>query len=73
MKCYQLHDEHKVQCNNKACRQWINCKQHQNCTIVAAKRGTLLLQEIGDILSISRMRVCQIEKRIIEKLSSLVN
>ena len=40
----------------------------QNCTVNSAKKGTLTLQEIGEIYQITRMRVCQIEKLIIDKI-----
>ena len=71
MKCFQLHDKEQVCCNNTACRMWINCKENQNCTLIASKKGPMSLQEIGDILGVTRMRICQIEKKVIEKLSYL--
>ncbi len=72
MKCYQLHETNQVHCNNKACRMWINASDHQNCTLIASKRGPMSLQQIGDILGVTRMRICQIEKKVVEKLSSIV-
>lgn len=73
MKCYQLHESNTVTCNNKACRMWINAEDHHNCTIIASKKGPMSLQQIGDILGVTRMRICQIEKKVVEKLSALVN
>ena len=72
MKCYELHDSCNKACNNKACRQWISADEHHNCTIIAAKKGPMSLQQIGDILGVTRMRICQIEKKVVEKLSSIV-
>jgi len=73
MKCFQLHEEKGICCNNKACRLWIKANDHQNCTIVASKKGPMSLQQIGDILGVTRMRICQIEKKVVEKLSSIIN
>lgn len=72
MKCYEMHDSSKIDCQNKSCRQWINCKQYQNCTIVASKSGPMSLQEIGDIMGVTRMRICQMEKRIVQKISDFI-
>ena len=44
-----------------------------NCTLVAAKKGTMTLQEIGDIFGVTRMRICQLEKRIIRKIESYLD
>ena len=72
MKCFDLHEKEKVECQNKRCRMWINCNQTQNCTLIASKNGPLSLQEIGDILGVTRMRICQIEKKVISKISNMV-
>jgi len=52
---------------------WINADAHQNCTLIATKKGPMSLQQIGDILGVTRMRICQIEKKVVEKLSSIAN
>jgi DNA-directed RNA polymerase specialized sigma subunit len=52
---------------------WINAVGHQNCTLIASKKGPLSLQQIGDILGVTRMRICQIEKKVVEKLTSFTN
>jgi DNA-directed RNA polymerase specialized sigma subunit len=40
--------------------------------LVASKSGPLSLQQIGDILGVTRMRICQIEKKVIEKLADYI-
>ena len=72
MKCFEMHESKKINCENKKCRQWINCKSHNNCTIIASKSGPMSLQEIGDIMGVTRMRICQMEKRIIQKISDII-
>lgn len=66
--CFYEHKKRELECKKEDCRQWINCKQHQNCTIIASESGPKTLQEIGDIFSVTRMRICQIEKTILSKL-----
>jgi DNA-directed RNA polymerase specialized sigma subunit len=72
MKCFELHESCKKDCENKTCKLWINSSEYQNCTLVASKSGPLSLQQIGDILGVTRMRICQIEKKVIEKLADYI-
>ena len=73
MKCYIYYDRENKQCDKKNCRYWINSKENSNCCISAAKKGNKTLEEIGKIYNITRMRVCQIEKKIISKIKKRVN
>ena len=68
--CFKEHQAHKTPCHKQACRHWISCDKFQNCSILAANKGPLTLQEIGDIFGVTRMRICQIEKTVIKKLSN---
>lgn len=72
MKCFELHESCKKECNNKSCKLWIASGENQNCTLIASKGGPMSLQQIGDILGVTRMRICQIEKKVIEKLSNYI-
>lgn len=38
--------------------------------MIAAESGPKTLQEIGDYYGISRMRICQIEKSLMERLKN---
>jgi len=42
-----------------------------NCAIIAASQNDegMTLQQIGDIFNITRMRVCQLEKASLQKIS----
>ena len=69
--CFAEHEKHSVKCEKKACRQWMNSTCHMNCAIIAASHTDegMTLQQIGDIFSVTRMRVCQLEKASLQKIS----
>ena len=71
VSCFSAHKKCNIECDNKACRLWIDRKQSLNCTIIEAANGPKTLQEVGEIFNITRMRVCQIEKKILTKLKDL--
>jgi DNA-directed RNA polymerase sigma subunit (sigma70/sigma32) len=73
MKCYKYYNKSRKQCNKNSCRYWINSKSNNNCCVISAEKGHKTLQEIGEIYNITRMRVCQIEKKIIVKIKKRVN
>jgi len=73
MKCFEVHEQHCIKCTRSECRQWIDNEKSMNCTLIAAKRGPMTLQEIGNIFGVTRMRICQLEKRIIKKVESFLN
>ncbi len=70
--CFSEHKKFKIDCAKKECRYWINCSGFQNCSLIGAKKGPLTLQEIGDIFSVTRMRICQIEKVILDKVNNKI-
>ena len=68
--CFKEHKESGQDCLNTGCRYWIDCESNNNCTMIAADKGPMTLQEIGDIFGVTRMRICQIEKSVLKKLCS---
>jgi len=68
--CFKEYRDAEIDCPNTDCRYWINCKSNHNCTMIAAEKGSMTLQEIGDIFGVTRMRICQIEKSVLKKLCS---
>lgn len=72
MKCFEFYAKSGKTCDKKNCRYWLKKKESQNCTVICAKKGPMTLQDIGEIYSITRMRVCQIEKNIIAKIKKRV-
>lgn len=73
LTCFQAHDDAKKPCKNTSCRMWVDLKANQNCTIIAAQVGPKTLQEIGEIFGVTRMRICQIEKIVLDKLSRTID
>lgn len=69
--CHAEHRKFEVPCNNTACRHWMDHKTTQNCSIIAADtESPMTLNDIGQINNVTRMRICQIEKSILRKITA---
>lgn len=73
MKCFEYCESKQTACQKKVCKYWIELDEKNNCTILAARAGPMTLQEIGEIFGVTRMRICQIEKKILKTLSSQIS
>ena len=64
-------NEKNIDCKSKKCRYFHENSEANNCilNLINLKDG-YTLQEVGDLFNITRMRVCQIEKKAISKLKS---
>ena len=69
--CFSAHSEHGVDCQRKNCQHWISHPAGHNCVMITAGKGPHTLQEIGTIYGLTRMRICQIEKNIYDKIKNL--
>lgn len=61
-------------CSQSDCRKWINYEEDLNCCLIAIENNDgkgLTLEKTGNRLGLSFVRVRQIEKKAIEKLSKL--
>lgn len=67
--CFSEHKKLNVICEKSDCKYWHEKPECQNCILIAADEGERTLQEIGEMFGVTRMRVCQIEKQILKKLS----
>jgi len=67
--CFSFHESKNIACKKLDCRHWIEYSDCQNCVLISAKSGPKTLQVIGDMYGITRMRICQIEKNVIHKLT----
>ncbi len=70
--CWKHLLEKGMPCKNKNCRLWLKCAKDLNCTIIAAEEGPKTLQEIGNLHSLTRMRICQIEKEALTKIKEMI-
>jgi len=60
-------------CNRTECRMFIDYSADLNCSLVSIyKNGNMTLDEISKRLGISLVRVSQIEKKAIGKLSKRI-
>ena len=66
--CFTVTAAAGVDCQRQKCQHWIPFSEGQNCVHIAAKEGPHTLQKIGQIYGLTRMRICQIEKGIFEKV-----
>ena len=71
-KCYEAVDNVGVPCQRKSCSQWIEHPQGKNCVMLTTQKGPLTLREIGKIYGLTRMRICQIEKSVYQKIRKSV-
>jgi DNA-directed RNA polymerase specialized sigma subunit len=72
--CFDAHKKCNKSCINNSCKYWQKMDSYNNCIINAANsKEEFTLQEIGDIFNITRMRICQIEKQILDKLKNNSN
>ena len=69
--CFSEHKKFNLKCKKHECRNWMDSDSNLNCAVIAAEKGPRILQDIGDIFGVTRMRICQIEKDILEKLAKL--
>jgi len=66
--CFAVQAKAGVDCLRQRCPHWIPHPEGHNCVMIAAMNGAHTLQKIGEIYGLTRMRICQIEKSIFEKV-----
>ena len=61
------------QCKKTSCRMWIDYGEDKNCSLISIYlNGNMTLDEISKRLEISIVRVSQIEKAALKKLSKRI-
>lgn len=64
----------KKNCDKSSCRMWIDYEKDQNCSLVSIyQNGPMTLEEVAKRMHISLVRVSQIEKEAMKKLSKRIN
>lgn len=66
--CFEVVEKSNYACQKNTCKQWIPYAKGNNCVLATTRKGPLTLREIGDIYGLTRMRICQIEKKIYKKI-----
>jgi DNA-directed RNA polymerase sigma subunit (sigma70/sigma32) len=66
--CFSVHQKHEVACQRQNCNNWFPNISCQNCSIIGAQNSPWTLQDVGAAYGLTRMRICQIEKKIIFKI-----
>ncbi len=69
--CFSVYERLNVKCENQKCRYWFQHSDFQNCVINAANKRTFKQEELGNLYGLTRMRVCQLEKLIINQLRDI--
>jgi hypothetical protein len=69
--CFAVTARANVDCQRQRCQHWIQHVEGHNCALIAAAEGPHTLQKIGQIYGLTRMRICQIEKSIFEKIRTM--
>ena len=70
LTCYEKHEKNKSVCQKNKCVHWIDSSV-QSCSIISSNEK-LTFEEIGKKYNLTRMRICQIEKRALEKIKSSI-
>lgn len=70
MKCFNYHLKNNKNCETKSCRYWICENKSKNCALnfINQENEKITLEKIGNIFEVTRMRICQIEKKAIKKV-----
>jgi hypothetical protein len=70
--CFEAIDMLDRACQRKHCKEWIDYEPGKNCVLLTVQNGPLTLREIGKIYGLTRMRICQIEKCVYQKIKEQI-
>ena len=72
-KCSEDCIRFNYSCANDKCRHWIDYEDEKNCSLISVHiNGPMTLMQIAERLNISFVRVAQIEKKALKKLSKVI-
>ena len=58
-------------CPDTVCEWWLKNDMFCNCTWVACNYGPFTLEEVGEMMGVTRERIRQIEARTLAKLKAI--
>jgi len=71
--CIEECKKAKTPCENIKCRYWMEYSEELNCAIVSIENhGAHTLQQVGDRLSVSAVRIKQIQDKALIKIKSFI-
>ena len=71
--CEKILKKESEVCPCEGCKLWINYKEDCNCINVSVKKhGKLTLQQVGERLGVSHVRIKQIQDKALKKLKTKV-
>ena len=61
--------ESNYACDQTECRMWMDFEEDFNCSLIAVyKHGEMTLEQVGERLGVSFVRIRQIEQQALEKV-----
>ena len=62
-----------TECLQQECRMWVDYGEDQNCSLISIyKNGPMTLDEVSKRIGVSLVRISQIEKKALKKLSKKI-
>ena len=72
-KCSKECEYKNVDCTENQCRYWIEFPEEHNCSLISIKRnGKMTLEQVGERLGLSFVRISQIEKLAMAKFKRIL-
>jgi DNA-directed RNA polymerase specialized sigma subunit len=68
-KCSVECMQNNKNCQEKACRLWIDFPEEKNCSLISIfENGPMTLRQVGDRIGVSFARIKQIETEALRKM-----